>query len=153
MHTSFDEGSIHYVIWVIATAMPVAIKTSEIMENSAVDEELNAVKQGVYHQNWDGKAAVYKIFETELCFAGDILLRGNRIVIPEKLRDRVLELAHDSSRGTPRNDGNETAFAGKSLVAKDRSASRIRKEMSRMHTGRYGFYGTTSIRTQFIGGS
>lgn len=96
---SFDESASHYVNWVVTTATPVALKSSEINECSATDEELNAVKQGIYHQNWNGKAVAFKIFETELCFVGDILLRGNRIVIPEKLRERVLELAHEGHPG------------------------------------------------------
>lgn len=39
------------------------------------------------------------MFENELCFAGEILLRGTRIVVPENLRERVLQLAHEGHPG------------------------------------------------------
>lgn len=58
-----------------------------------------AVKKGLTTNNWNGKAGPFKVFETELCFVGNVLLRGNRIVIPAKLRDRTIELAHEGHPG------------------------------------------------------
>lgn len=96
---SFDEDSIYHINWIVATSTPIAIKTSEIIECSKTDDEILAVKEGIYFQNWNGKGLPYRIFETELCFAGNVLLRGNRIVVPEKLRERVIHLAHEGHPG------------------------------------------------------
>ena len=37
--------------------------------------------------------------KNELCTYGELLLRGSRLVIPQKLRPRVLELAHEGHQG------------------------------------------------------
>ena len=42
---------------------------------------------------------VYFPFRMELTTLGPIILRGNRIVIPESLRHQVLELAHEGHPG------------------------------------------------------
>lgn len=92
---NFDIGTERYVNHIAATAAPVAIKLNEIV----ADETIEAVRKGLYQNKWEGKALPFKLFETELCFAGSILLRGNRIVMPEKLRTRTLELAHEGHPG------------------------------------------------------
>lgn len=73
MDASFDENSTHYVNWVVSLATPAAIKSSDLLKYSFTDEEIAAVKEGIFHDIWNEKALVYKIFATELCFAGDIL--------------------------------------------------------------------------------
>lgn len=96
---SFDELAEHYVNWVVSNATPVAIKLTEIEQHSAVDETLKAVKLGIDENTWSEKTLPFKIFTTELCFAGSILLRGTRIIIPEVLRNRTLDLAHEGHPG------------------------------------------------------
>lgn len=95
----FDVGTEIHVNHIVATATPVAIKFGEIDELSSDDDEILAVKKGLATNDWNGKAIAFKVFETELCFAGNVLLRGNRIVIPEKLRARTVELAHEGHPG------------------------------------------------------
>lgn len=97
--TTFDEGSEHYVNWVATTAKPVALKMDEIIKESVNDEEIKAVRMGVYKQQWTELASPYKIFQNELCFAGEILLRTNRIVMPVCLRKQTIELAHEGHPG------------------------------------------------------
>lgn len=95
----FDTGTEVYVNHIAAIATPVAIKFGEINELSQNDDEILAVKNGLTNNRWNEMAKPFKLFETELCFAGDVLLRGNRIVIPEKLRARTIELAHEGHPG------------------------------------------------------
>lgn len=45
------------------------------------------------------KVILFQCFASELCFYKDILLRGNRIVIPQRLRRLVLEAAHEGHPG------------------------------------------------------
>lgn len=95
----FDHQTEEYVNQVLATAAPVAIKLAEIEKLSQQDEMCNNVKQALRSGKWEGNATPLKLFETELCFTGHILLRGNRIVMPEKLRVRTLDLAHEGHPG------------------------------------------------------
>lgn len=95
----FDERAEHYVHWVVSNATPIAMKLSEIEKCSMHDETIQAVKVGIYEDVWTEIAMAYKIFATELCFSGGILLRNSRIVMPEKLRMQTLDLAHEGHPG------------------------------------------------------
>lgn len=96
---SFDELAEHYVNWVVANSAPVAIKLTEIERESLADEVIQAVQGGINDQSWSEVTMPFKLFATELCFAGGILMRGTRIVMPEVLRDRTLNLAHEGHPG------------------------------------------------------
>ncbi|CAK1544572.1 unnamed protein product [Leptosia nina] len=93
--TNDDE----HVNQIVENAKPCAISMAEIKMHSEQDPEIRKVKQGIYDKNWEDNVKGYKIFENELCFFGDILLRGNRIVIPSILRKRVLDAAHEGHPG------------------------------------------------------
>ncbi|CAK1597386.1 unnamed protein product [Parnassius mnemosyne] len=80
-------------------ARPVAIPLQEITESSLGDAEIQKVREGLYNGNWEETVKTYKLFQDELCFHGDILIRGTKIVIPTKLRKRVLEAAHEGHPG------------------------------------------------------
>lgn len=95
----FDYGTEEYVNRITEFAAPIALKLCEIQEASKTDEAIHDVRVGLNTQVWSSKAAPFKVFETELCFAGEILLRGNRIVMPEKLRAQTIELAHGGHPG------------------------------------------------------
>lgn len=74
--------------------------TREVEEACAEDEELLAVRQCINGKPWD--QLVYKRYllcSDELCSIGKLVLRGTRIVIPKKLRPRVLSLAHEGYLG------------------------------------------------------
>lgn len=88
-----------YVQQVVEYARPRAISYKEIIECSEADQEINKVRDGLYNQNWDESVKNYKLCAEEFCFYEDILLRGNRIVIPQDLRKRVLDAAHEGHPG------------------------------------------------------
>ena len=56
----------------------------------------------------------YICVKNELCCIGKLVLRGDRIVIPQSLRKRVLDAAHEGHQGIVKN---EKSFENKSLVA------------------------------------
>lgn len=99
MPKSFDEVTEQYVSSITALLVPVAIKLAEVEQHSKVDKTIQAVKQAIYHNKWTELAQPFKLFETELCVAGEILLRGTKIVMPEELRKRTIELAHEGHPG------------------------------------------------------
>lgn len=84
---------------IAALAAPIAIKLTDIENYTENDETSKEVKVALNTHDWSGKIQLYKPFENELCFAGKILLRGDRMVIPEKLRERTLQLAHEGHPG------------------------------------------------------
>ena len=104
--TSEDGGSRHssqaeqYVRFVAVSATPSAMTTREVEMASAEDEELSAIRKCIDEESWDQLA--YKQYipcSGELCTIGQLILRGTRIVIPKKLRPRILSLAHEGHLG------------------------------------------------------
>lgn len=99
--TSSSEpfDSENYINQIVSYSRPIAVPLSEIKGCSARDEEILKVKEGVFNNNWHESINNFKIIQNELCFNGDILLRGTRIVIPHNLRKQVLEAAHEGHPG------------------------------------------------------
>lgn len=93
----FDEE--YHVNQIAQYARPVAVSLKDLTEASLEDEEIRLVKEGLLNNEWDDSIKKYRIFATELWLHEDLLLRGNKIVIPTKLRKRVLEAAHEGHPG------------------------------------------------------
>ncbi|XP_011858920.1 PREDICTED: uncharacterized protein K02A2.6-like [Vollenhovia emeryi] len=94
-----QAGNDKYVHQIVEYARPHAIPMSDIGKHSEEDPEICSVKKGIYKNDWDDAVKGYKIFENELCFYGNILLRGSKIVIPQTLRKDVLDAAHEGHPG------------------------------------------------------
>ena len=91
------EESIRFVANTVA---PPAMTTEEIEDASAVDKELEDVRQSVEMGKWENSnCANYKPIRDELCLFGKILLQGTRIVVPKKLRARMIEFGHKGHQG------------------------------------------------------
>lgn len=88
-----------YIQWILSYAEPKAIKLKEIETSSVEDEEIQRIKKALNENVWPDDLSLYKPFESELCFTSDILLRGNRIVIPESLREQIMQVAHEGHPG------------------------------------------------------
>ena len=93
----FDDEN--YINSIIEQSCPVAVLLKEIKDACEADEELKLVKEGLYNNQWNQNVNKYKVFENELCFQNNILLRGSKIVISLKLRTRVLAAAHEGHPG------------------------------------------------------
>lgn len=98
-HEPFDEFAEHYINNIVECAKPVAITLKEISDCSQNDEEIQIIKKALYNDSWDNVPLSYKIFQNEFCFAGSILLRCDRIVIPKGLREKILRLGHEGHPG------------------------------------------------------
>lgn len=93
----FDSEN--YINQIVTYSRPVAVSLNEIEASSSKDDEVSKVKRGIFNEDWHESINCFKIIRNELCFCGDILLRGTRIVIPKDLRQRVLEAAHEGHPG------------------------------------------------------
>ena len=84
---------------VAVSAVPIALKIQEIESASAEDEDLQAVRNCLISGNWEKTPKPYVWVRSELTYIGQVILRGTRIVIPNILRKRVLELVHEGHQG------------------------------------------------------
>ena len=88
------EQNIRYVA---ANAAPRAIAIEEIEDASAEDDEITMLRQCIQTNAW--YIAAFKAVRNELTVLGKLTLRGDRLVIPRKLRKQVLDLAHEGHQG------------------------------------------------------
>ena len=98
--SSEHKVSDEFVRFVAVTATPQAMTTREIEEASSEDKEFAELRQHIKEGNWKGdQHKQYILVCGELCVTAKLILRGTRIVIPSKLRPRVLSLAHEGHPG------------------------------------------------------
>ena len=77
----------------------VALRTEEIKQASRQDEDLKVVQVRLQSGDWSKVPKDFAVVCNELTYLGQVGLQGIRIVIPEKLQRRVLELAHEGHQG------------------------------------------------------
>lgn len=94
---SFEDE--HHINKIVEFARPVAVSMEDIITKSQNDDDILLVKMALSSKNWDSKVNNYKLFEHELWTHNEILLRGNKIVIPTELRKQVLSSAHEGHPG------------------------------------------------------
>lgn len=95
-YRSSDEGCIFHLA---LTGFPNAVSVEEVEEETKEDVALQGVQQSLETGVWTEMSKEFKAFSSELCFIRNLLLRGDRLVIPEQLRPRMLEIAHESHPG------------------------------------------------------
>lgn len=83
----------------LSAATSAALRWEEIVEATMEDTELQEVLEGIDNGNIDQLPLSFRVIANELCRFGDILLRTDRIVIPNSLRDRVVRIAHEGHLG------------------------------------------------------
>ena len=109
--TSDRERSIaeEYINFVLQSATPKAMSSQEIRVATESDATLKAVTLALASGNWTraqnqfintAKFDAYKRVKEEIsCTESGILLRGSRIIIPEALTQRAVDLAHAGHQG------------------------------------------------------
>lgn len=95
----FDVDTQEYIRSVAEQAVPVALTGSEIATETKKDDNIQAVVKALGLGSKEDLPKEYKPYAAELCEIDGVLLRGNRLVIPLSLRDRVIELAHEAHPG------------------------------------------------------
>ena len=89
------------IIRFVATeATPFALTAREIERESELDPELQSVRYYIENDDWSKcKLMAYTCIKNELCTIGKLVMRGDRILIPNTLRKRVLEAAQEGHQG------------------------------------------------------
>ena len=100
-----------YVSFLIDHDIPKAMTKKEISDATRRDPTLQAVKLAIVTNSWqipkqsaDIDIASFLIFKTirdelSFCDETDILLRGDKIVIPRSLQTKVIDIAHEGHQG------------------------------------------------------
>ncbi|XP_062702559.1 uncharacterized protein K02A2.6-like isoform X1 [Aedes albopictus] len=96
-----EEGS-DVIAWLSEEIKPSAISIEEIGKATIEDDELQRVKEAICSEDWEGVPAEYKTatVRSELSLYDDLVLRGDRIVIPGQLRAKVIDIAHLGHQGS-----------------------------------------------------
>ena len=88
-----------YIRFVAGQASPNAIPIQEVEQESAHDTELSQLRECIKNSDWSSCPAAYKFVRYELAVLGKLVLRGTRIIMPQKLQQQVLDLAHEGHQG------------------------------------------------------
>ena len=96
---SGHDDAEEFIRFVAEASAPVAIPIREIEKESATDPEISQLRECISTGDWDKAPPQYKHVRNELSALGKLVLRGTRLLIPRKLRERVLDLAHKGHQG------------------------------------------------------
>lgn len=89
-----------YIYFVTKESVPNALTPREIEEVAAGDSEMTQLRECIRTDKWENcPSQAYKIVKDELTCLGKLVLRGSRIVIPEKFRDKVIDIGHEGHQG------------------------------------------------------
>ena len=74
---------------------------TEIAEETERDNMAKLLKNAIMFNNWDDKRIqIFKKLENEFSITDDgFILRGTRIFLPHKLRQKAISIAHESHQG------------------------------------------------------
>jgi hypothetical protein len=95
------ESTEQFVCYVAQNAVPRAMTIAEIQEASEKDNTICKIRECIEKTKWtkEGELKPYFIVRKDLTVHESIILKGRKLVIPRKLRQRILQLAHESHQG------------------------------------------------------
>ncbi|XP_055634045.1 uncharacterized protein K02A2.6-like [Toxorhynchites rutilus septentrionalis] len=97
---AFDEAEELMVGEITSSAAPaVAQKWQEIQDANRTDELMTRIAEALELGGADELPLPYRMIFAEFCFVDGVLLRVDRIVVPQSLQQRVLALAHEGHPG------------------------------------------------------
>ena len=91
--------------YVVTCNTPNAVTKEKVQKATDEDTTLLALKRCIHQGCIDAKAEnlqVYKHVFSELAVVDGIVVRGDRIVVPETLRQRMVEIAREGHQGQVR---------------------------------------------------
>ncbi|XP_015749500.1 PREDICTED: uncharacterized protein K02A2.6-like [Acropora digitifera] len=91
-----------YINFVTTYVVPPAVTLQEVKDATAADETLQNLARVITNQRWHevGKdVSQYQQIKLELSISNGVILRGTRIVVPEKVQSQMVMLAHSGHQG------------------------------------------------------
>ena len=95
--------STEYACSIASEAVPAALTPQQVEQASAKDPMLQLVRQAVTSGEWSCLlGTMYRALAQELWVLGQLVLRGDRIIMPESLCKNTIALAHEGHQGMTR---------------------------------------------------
>lgn len=92
-----------YAHTIVADAMPAALAPCQVQRESERDPTLHLVRHAITSGDWSKlQGTTYKAVRDELWTMGQLVMRGNKVVMPEKLWNQTIQLAHEGHQGMVR---------------------------------------------------
>ncbi|XP_062557522.1 uncharacterized protein K02A2.6-like [Armigeres subalbatus] len=77
-----------------------AIDISEVIQATGEDPEMRKLIDCILNERWDREEMKqYNLFRNEMSYVNDLVMRGTKLVIPNALRQRMCQLAHEGHPG------------------------------------------------------
>ena len=93
------EETEEFINFVTKYAVPKAMTIDEISEATNADRTLQGLRAAIRTGHWE-TVKQYKPIKDEITVgSNNIILRGSRIIIPDALRQRAIDIAHESHQG------------------------------------------------------
>lgn len=80
-------------------SLPPAISIQELFLASKFDPTLKVVKECLHTGNWENAPKSFQLLNDQLCQKRGLLVRNNPIIIPNVMRHRILQVAHEGHQG------------------------------------------------------
>jgi len=90
----------HYIQMITSHVAPKGVSIAEITKESQSDPIISNVIKTVQSNRWNKNLQPYHQFRHDLSTYNGILLKGHQLVIPETLRNRILNTVHQQHLGT-----------------------------------------------------
>ncbi|XP_062844794.1 uncharacterized protein K02A2.6-like [Trichomycterus rosablanca] len=101
--TAEERETDEYIYSIIKDSTPHALNPREIEQASKNDPTISKLRQAIQKDDWTYfKGTAFQAVKDELWTAGHMVMRGNRIVIPEALQEHVVQLGHEGHQGIVR---------------------------------------------------
>ncbi|XP_014667395.1 PREDICTED: uncharacterized protein K02A2.6-like [Priapulus caudatus] len=90
-----------YINFLAQASTPIALTLDGIRAATAGDKEMQDVIKAIRSDRWSPEISQYQKVRGELSVTADqsLVLRGRRIVLPQSLRQRAIELSHEGHQG------------------------------------------------------
>lgn len=95
----FDKPADQYVNQLLEYAVPKAVTLANVIEATKQDDILQKLMNALHTGSWADELKDFKNFKSEIHSTNGVLMRGDRLIIPESFRQQVLQCAHDGHPG------------------------------------------------------
>lgn len=96
---AFDQTTDVYIHQLVQSCVPEAVLLNDIAEATSKDIVLQEVMRALETGIWTESSIGFKQFKPELHTAAGVLMRGDRLVVPETLQAQVVGCAHEGHPG------------------------------------------------------
>jgi hypothetical protein len=97
--TKHDNASEAYINYVTKNAVPKSMTLEEVQTATQRDKTMKKLMKAIETGKWTNDLTEFSRFKDELSVCKGVILRDHRLIIPEFLRKKVVEISHSSHQG------------------------------------------------------